>query len=246
MAKWIGAFAVLAGLVVATPAAADIIYTPLPLSGDNVIGVYRPGYPGLYSAYVTSGQGLATSDTIRMTFGFHLGFTPPPFTAQVGAMHFSFWYDNSSLEVLGARSVGPISASAQGTGGHLARDNYSQLTPLEWPNPSSGIVSRESLFQGWTAEGAYTDNVPIDLSSIVPFFQVTLHVKGAVASHVNSFWVADMTMYTLSSPLTLTPSQWLYGRAAVHEIPEPTSAMLVLSLAAIVGGRVVRRARRRA
>jgi hypothetical protein len=226
----------------AAPAVADIIYTPLPLSGNNVIGVYRPGFPGLYSAYVTSGQGVGQSDLVQMTFGFHLG--TPPNTAQVEGLHFSFRYDNSSLEVFGAHSVGPISAGAQGAGGDLAFDNYSYLTPFAWPNPSTGTVSKASLFQGWGAEGTFNDSVPIGLSEVIPFFHVTLHVKNAVASHANAFWVTHMTMWTLGSSLTITTGQWAYGQAAVHEIPEPTSAMLVLSLAAVVGGRAIRRKRR--
>jgi hypothetical protein len=244
MARTIGLLATVVVLTAATSAVADIIYTPV--LGDNVIGVYRPGYSGLWSAYVTSGQGVGTSDTVQMTFGFHLGFQPPPFSPQVTWMHFSFWYDSSSLEVLGARSVGPIATGALGNASHLGRDTYSTLTASDWPNPNSGIASLSSLAQGWKGEGGFTDSVPISLSAVVPFFQVTLHVKAAVASHVNSFAVATMTMYTLSSPLTITPGQWNYGHGAVHEIPEPTSAMLVLGLGAVVGGRVIRRKRRAA
>jgi hypothetical protein len=253
MGKFLGLLAV-GGMLAAAPALADVVYTPLDVSGDtNVVGIYRPGYSGLYDAYVTSGQGVQTSDLIQFTFGFHIGYGA--FNAysfyDVWGIQFAFAYDNTSLEVVGARSVGPISAGATGQSGGIGRDNYSDLTPLNWPNPSSGITSLPSLFQGWYGLGyrhvigaTPTDYWRVFTTSIVPFFQVTLHVKHAEPSAVNSFWVTSMFVASTITGYTITPGQWIYGHGAVHEIPEPSSLLLVGGGVAFGGARVVRRRRR--
>ena len=96
-------------MVAARPVKAGVIYTPIapPPGAEFAVGLVDPGNPGtLNTVYVTSGNGAFTSDTFVFTFALHnLGPLGGPPLAAFG-LHFSFFYNNNSIEVLHAAPLG--------------------------------------------------------------------------------------------------------------------------------------------
>lgn len=212
-----------------TAAQAEIIYTPQdPATYDFGIGLYNPADPcTLNSVFVTSasGGGAFTSDYFTFTFAAHMDAIY--YAAQ--SLHFSFGYDNDSIEVIGAWPMG---------GWYF--NNYSGMT---WPNPSGGWISVTSLTQSM---GTGTSCVYMGTSAVVPFFQVMLHVKDAQTSHINGFGISAMTLVSHLYAITLFPPDFKYFSGAIHEVPEPASMTLLLGGVAGLAGRAVRRRRRAA
>lgn len=126
---------------------------------------------------------------------------------------------------------------------------FNNYEGLEWPNTSTAIIAVESLFNSTTP---YTVIMP---SEVVPFFHVTLHVKSAQSSQINSFGIVlpvagygpeDGYGLTLFSTMgyNITAIEWVYAGGRIHEIPEPASMTLLGGgLAALVGGWVRRKRR---
>ncbi len=216
--------------LMASPVMAGIVYTPQSLGGDSTIGLIDPDNPGtLNTVYVTSGSGgAAQSQSFVFTFGMHL-------TQQqvISGQHFSFWYDNSSIEVLHANNVHPLFPWS-----NFASLGQTITDPAGiWPNPSSGIVIVDSLLLN-----ASTPFFNQPASSIVPFFQVTLHVKSAQQSQMNSFAVGAMTVTSDGVP-KVTNDQFAYHGGRIHEVPEPSSAILLGAGVLAIGGGISRRRR---
>jgi hypothetical protein len=197
----------------------DITYTPIdPATYGFGVGLYDPANPGhLNDVYVDPAY---FSDEFTFTFAIHCNAIY--YNAQ--ALHFAFGYDNSSIEVLHANPLGG-----------WTWDNYASA---QWPNPSDGWVEVTSLMQGFTVS---TDFEPYDTSAIVPFMQVHLHIKSDQWSQFNSFGVVAMTLVSHTYALTLTPGDFIYGWGVIHEVPEPSSMLLLGGLGAALAGGVVRR-----
>lgn len=210
-------------LMAAAPAMAGVTYTPIPATYPFGIGLYNPANPAaLNTVYIT---GAGPSDTFVLTFAAHMNaiFYNTEF------MHFNFVYDSDCVDVLGAR---PVNAN-----GVWVADNYSTFV---WPNVSSGYISVFSLAQSAGVNSAF---VSMPTSSIVPFFQVTLHAKGAMASHVGLFGITQMILVSHTFALTLFPSSFAYGLGAIHHVPEPSTLTLIGGALAAVAGGVIRRRR---
>ena len=152
--------ALIAGVVV-SPAVAEITYTPVALDGFE-IGIYNPVDSTINSVTVDPAY---LSENFVFTFAIHV--TPSYWPER---LHFSFCYDNSSIEVVHAESIG------------FPFDNYSSMT--EWPNTSHGIQAVASLSQYYT-----TGSATYWYSSVYPFFKVTLHVKSDTESQMNPFGI---------------------------------------------------------
>jgi hypothetical protein len=228
MKRYMSYLALVVVLMGASPVLANLVYTPK-TGGPNSIGLLDPANPGtLNTVYVTSGSGAMQSNVFVFDFGLHIDRF---FDAEF--LHFSFLYDNSSIEVWHAQPLGPWSTSTYGT------------QPADWwPNPSSGIVVVPSLHNGFLQSTSFQ---PMDPSAVYPFFRVTLHVKSAHLSQLNDFRVTHMTAkHHFISTSTIGPAMWTYWGGRIHEVPEPTTAMLAGAGVAVVGGRVVRRRRRSA
>lgn len=214
-------------LGLASPAAANIIYTPM-TGYTHGVGFYNPADPmTLNEVYVTSSSGVMASDYLTFTFAMH--HTNLNYFAQ--SLHFAFFYDNNSLEVVNMWPVG-------GTTGGMPWDYNYENYP--WPNPSSGIVEITSLSQ-WLPISSYQYQ-PTTL--IVPFMGVQLHIKSTSASMLNSFGVIAMTLHShIGTQYDLFPGDFMYGFGVVHEIPEPMSVVLMSGGLLALAGRVVRRRR---
>jgi hypothetical protein len=227
-------------LCVAPLAMAEVLYTPQdPANFDFGVGVYNPNDPGsLNTVYVTSGSGLRPSDTFQVTMALQMN----AIFYNTEALHFSFIYDNSAIEVLHANPVG----------GWL-NNNYNSLS---WPNPSSGITGYVSLAQSM---GTGTSFISMPTGAVVPFFHATLHIKpGAQLSQVAQFGITippytpgagfsvGMTLVSHTFALTLPPTAFNYFGGAIHTIPEPTSMSLLGAGVAVLGGGLLRHRRRRA
>jgi hypothetical protein len=236
-----GAIAVLAVLAMSAPGLAVVTYTPIPEFGDGpTVGLIDPNSPGvLNDVYLSSGFGAAQSETFVFTFGLHL-------TQQMmsSGYQFSFFYDNSSIEVLHADNVHPA---------HMV-DAWASLgttgTSGIWPNPSSGIQGLFMLTLGAAGTGGAPFTNPA--SEIIPFLQVTLHVKSAVESQLNYFGVTFDGVHepwsqgfqlTSSGVVVVGPSEFSYGSGLIHEVPEPSSLALIAGGFALMGGVFARRRR---
>jgi hypothetical protein len=225
-------------LMFASPALADIVYTPIDPGEYAIgfgIGIYDPANPAvLNSVYVTSGSGAPQSATFQFSFAIHNNVSQIPIFAD--RLHFSFVYDNSSLEVLGAQPVGPWQSN-----------NYAGQP---WPNSSHGIIAVNSLSQAMTEPGA---KVTFVNSTVVPFLHVTLHVKSAQFSQINEFGITlpgygpnegyGLTFFN-SGVTVVPPGSWVYFGGAIHEIPEPATLTLLGAAFCGLAGRVVARRRR--
>ena len=173
-------------MLLAAPALGEIVYTPQTPDYAFGVGLYNPQDPGsLNTVYVTSDSGAAVSDQFVFTFAILCNYIY--YNAE--SLHFSFLYDNSSLEVVHARPMGG-----------WTDNNYEGTS---WPDPGTGITGYITLWQGFTQSTSYE---PYDTAAVVPFFQVTLHVKDAVESHVNRFGIASVS--------SSSPSIRRRGRAA--------------------------------
>jgi hypothetical protein len=217
--------------VAAAPVAtADIVYTPINIGDyDFGIGLYNPSEPfALNTVYVTSGNQPVGSDVFTFTFAAHM--VPIFYNAQ--SLRFNFVYDNTSIEVLHAM---PLNVN-----GVWNIDNYGSLTDI-WPNPSSGTTSVSSLFQS-IGEGSAVNMVT---SSIVPFFQVQLHLKDAQASHLGFFGITQMTLVSNTFNLTLLPADFNYFGGVIHTgVPAPAGAWVLVAGLSAMGGALTRRRRR--
>lgn len=232
MKRYTLSFALVGLLVGVSPALAGVVYTPVPIgpTSGNSIGLIDPNNPGtLNTVYVTSGSGALLSDTFVFTFGLHLDRF---FDAEW--LHFGFLYDNSSIEVLHAQPVGQDSLGQPWRG-----DNYGSAT--DWPDLSSGLIIVSSLSQNMGTQSSF---FVMDPSVVYPFFQVTLHVKSAHLSQLNVFGVNTMTAkHHFITTDIIGPGMWTYWGGVIHEVPEPTTALLLGAAVAVAGGRVVRRRR---
>ncbi|MHC4141664.1 MAG: VPLPA-CTERM sorting domain-containing protein [Planctomycetota bacterium] len=208
-------------------ATGDIVYTPIPNQTYNFgIGLYNPGNPNvLNSVYVTSGNQPIESDIFTFTFAAHM----VNIFYDASSLRFNFIYDNTNIEVLHAT---PLNVN-----GIWNVDNYGSLTDI-WPNPSSGTISVSSLFQ---SVGTGPD-VNMVTSSIVPFFQVQLHIKDAPESHVGLFGITQMTLVSNNFTLTLTPDDFAYFGGRIHSgVPAPAGAWVLLAGMLGIGGALTRR-----
>jgi hypothetical protein len=229
----LGALCVAVVMAAAPSATADIVYTPIsPNTYGFGIGLYDPANPfSLNSVYVTSGNFPGTSDSFVFTFAAHM----VSIFYNVESLHFNFVYDNRLIEVVGARPVHPPGTPP------WVFNNYDDF---QWPNPSGGIVSVSTLFQSM---GAGTTFMPMNTTSIVPFFQVTLHLKQAPPSQVAFFGITRMTLVSHTFALTLTPASFNYFNGAIHAgIPAPATLWLFAAAMSGLGGGVVRGRRRKA
>lgn len=217
-------------LAVGSTANAGIVYTPVPPDYNFGIGVFDPSNPGvLNTAYITSNS-IGPSDTFVLTFAAHM--KQIPYFTQ--SLHFNLQYDNSVVQVLHAQPKG-----------NWTSNNYaSSIVP--WPNPSSGITTNASLFQ---SVGTGSTFIPMSISQIVPFFQVTGHIKPGPASDRGFMNIVAMTLVSHLSPLLLTPGQFDYFGADIHRggkvIPEPATGLLLVAGLAVCGGRLLGRRRYR-
>ncbi|MHC4079985.1 MAG: VPLPA-CTERM sorting domain-containing protein [Planctomycetota bacterium] len=211
-------------------ATADIVYTPIS-SADYAfgIGLFNPDDPfTLNSVYVTYGNQPIGSDTFTFTFAAHM----VPIYYNARSLHFNFVYDNTNIEVLRAT---PLNVN-----GIWNLDNYGGLTDI-WPNPSSGLISVSSLFQSIDTGSA----VNMVTSSIVPFFQVQLHVKDAQESHLGFFGITQMTLVSNTFNLTLFPVDFNYFGGMIHSgVPAPAGAWVLVAGLSGIGGAITRRRRR--
>lgn len=221
------ALVALVGVLFATPALADIIYTPvdeaqLPLLGD--VGLYNPADP--FSINTVLVDPAEYSDILVFQFAMHM--TDIYYNAE--SIHFSFMYDNSSLDVVGMHPIRP-------TGDPWAH-NYETY---DWPASETGVVVVNSLIQNFPEQSMFE---AFGTSFPVPFMQVTLHVNSAQYSALNAFGIVAMSVVSHDYALTLTPVDFAYHGGVVHEVPEPATAMLLFGGVAAVMGGVVRRRRR--
>jgi hypothetical protein len=225
--------AVLVGAAVA-PAMADVTYTPVTgaIPDFGRIGLYNPAAPGtINTVYV---DGAEQSDTLTFTFAILM----KDWSWYVDRLHFSFAYDNSVMEVYDAHALGGFDANNYdpfaGTGG--------------WPNSSEDPQVVASLSQYMLQESDY---VTIYDEEVFPFFQVVLHVKSDTYSQVGEFGIVldpylppyyGMTMESHSFTTSFVPDEFDYYGGAIHEIPEPSS-MLLLGAVAAAGVGIIRRRR---
>jgi hypothetical protein len=156
---------------------------------------------------------------LTFTFAIHCRAA----TYEADEMRFAFYYDNDSLEVVGARPMGAWTAN-----------NYDNLS---WPNISSGRITVDGLTNYMTQ---HSQHVSFGTSCVVPFFQVTLHVKSAQESQLNAFGVAAGTLFSHYHDRQVYYWDFDYFGGAVHEVPEPASMLLVFGGLALAGGRTLR------
>lgn len=227
MRKTIAAVTLL-GMLSATPALAGLVtYTPVvePVGPEGDVGLYNPADPFyVNTVYVDQAQ---LSDLYTFQFALHV--TNIYYNAS--SLHFSFMYDNSSIDVVGMHPVRPV-------GDPWEENNYETY---EWPMSETGVITVHSLMQGFTVDSHYE---AFGTSFPVPFMQVTLHVNSEQESAMNAFGIVAMTLVSHTYSLTLTEGDFGYFGGVIHEVPEPASATLLFGgLAALMGG-IVRRRRR--
>ncbi len=208
----------LLGMLSATPALADIVYTPQDVTLDfGDIGLYDPANPDSINTVMVDPAEF--SDTFQFVFAMRMRGA----SWWLNNLHFSFAYDNSSLDVIGATPLGGW--------------DYHNYGAYVWPASGTGDIVATSLRQGMSSSGTIFFGPDV----VVPFLQVTLHVNSAQFSALNDFGVVDMVAQ--SSMMTVSHGDFDYYGGTIHEIPEPATATLLIGgLAALMGG-VVRRRR---
>ncbi len=216
------AVAALLGMLFATPAMASIVYTPQPETGDyGDVGLVDPG-DSVGSINTVFVDPAYFSDVYEFDFAIHMS----SIWYNASLIHFSFAYDNSSIDVLGASPIGGWTENNF--------DNY------DWPHSGIGEIVVNSLTMGFTQSSNYE---PFATSSVVPFLHVTLHVNSSAFSALNDFGVVAVELVSHTYALTLLPGDFAYFGGTIHEVPEPATATLLFGgIAALMGG-VIRRRR---
>lgn len=245
--------------VAASPALAEIIYEPMNLPTDrNTIGVIDPNNPGtLNMVYIDP---AAVSDNFTVTFGMHLGDGDGKGYSQYGLwlQHFCFIYDNSGLEVLHAQPTGPWTGMGAYTGGLTATNNYGSNTTM-WDSVNNattgegapaGTTGIYSLAHGWftlTTQGQTitpTNFTVQNISSVVPFFQVQMHMHNTIPDQFHMFAINAMFVSSVYTGIySMTTADFDFYGGVAYTVPEPTSLVMLCGSLAMIGGFVVRRRR---
>lgn len=217
-------FAALLALLAVAPVFASVTYSPLAESYAFGVGLYDPTNPNDLNSVHVSGE--PASQRLVFTFAAHMNQIY--YNAQ--SLHFNFVYDNSCVQVLGAR---PVNGN-----GVWANNNYQFFV---WPNFSNGFIRVFSLQQHAPSNPGF---VAMPTSLVVPFFQVSLRVKPGMAGHSGLFGITQMTLESHTFALTLFPDDFEYGLGTIQHIPEPSGLLLLTSGCAALGCATLRRRER--
>lgn len=212
------------------PAMAVNTWTPVDLTGiDFAVGVIDPA-TGQLGVPVLEGE---RSDVFTLQFGLYV--SPAMYSYFAESLTFSFAYDNTVMKVDGMRAMGSAWVTT----------NYEGAA---FPNSSHGTQAIDGLFQA-VAAGDYE---PFYDGDVTPIFEVDLHVKSATYSQIGEFGIIldgfgveqgyGLTLVSTISPdYNLYPSAFAYFGGKIHEIPEPSTMLLIGGVAAGLVGFARRR-----